>query len=87
MRAALVPETRSRLKELHPRVSAQLRFQILADGARDSANRAGLVTCGAVGPALAALRSKKALKREMEELIRFAASERYFQLRQRALGR
>ncbi|HLT31607.1 MAG TPA: hypothetical protein VK013_16335 [Myxococcaceae bacterium] len=87
MRAALVPEIRSRLKELHPRVSAQLRFQILADGARDSANRAGLVTCGAVGPALAALRSKKALKREMEELIRFAASERYFQLRQRALGR
>ena len=87
VRDALSLQTRQRLELIYPRVSEDLRFPVLADGARDSANRAGLVTCGAVGPALAALRSKKALEREMAELLRFAASERYFQLRQRALGR
>jgi hypothetical protein len=53
----------------------------MADAARDSSNRAGLIACGTVGPALAALRMKRALEREVVELVRFAASERYFQLR------
>nr|WP_224241813.1 hypothetical protein [Hyalangium gracile] len=53
----------------------------MADAARDSSNRAGLIACGAVGPALAALKMKRALEREVVELVRFAASERYFQLR------
>ena len=62
--------------------SATRQFDVsaLADAARDSANRAGLIACGAVGPALAALRLKRALEREVIELVRFAASERYFQL-------
>jgi hypothetical protein len=34
-----------------------------------------------------ALRAKKALPAEMTELVRFAASERYLQLRGRVLGR
>ena len=87
LRDALSLRARQRLEILYPRVSNELRYVALADAARDSANRAGLVACGAVGPALAALRSKKALEREMVELIRFATSERYFQLRQRAVGR
>ena len=53
----------------------------MADAARDSSNRAGLIACGGVGPALASLRMKRALEREQVELVRFAASERYFQLR------
>jgi tetratricopeptide (TPR) repeat protein len=58
----------------------QFDMSALADAARDSANRAGLIACGAVGPALMALRLKRALEREVIELVRFAASERYFQL-------
>ncbi|HLK99025.1 MAG TPA: hypothetical protein VK539_00495 [Myxococcaceae bacterium] len=58
----------------------QFDVSALADAARDSANRAGLIACGAVGPALMALRLKRALQREVIELVRFAASERYFQL-------
>jgi tetratricopeptide (TPR) repeat protein len=59
----------------------QFDVSALADAARDSANRAGLIACGGVGSVLAALRMKRALEREVVELVRFAASERYFQLR------
>ena len=42
--------------------------------------------CGAVGPALTALKAKKALNSELLELIRFASSERYVALRNRRAG-
>ncbi|WP_256560823.1 hypothetical protein [Pyxidicoccus xibeiensis] len=53
----------------------------LADAARDSANRAGLVASGSVGPALAVLRARRNQDAELVELLRFAASERYLELR------
>ena len=59
----------------------------LTEGARHSANRAGLVVCGGVAPAVEALRAKKALTSEMIELIRFAASDAYLEMRGRTLGR
>ncbi|MFL5348554.1 MAG: tetratricopeptide repeat protein [Hyalangium sp.] len=66
---------------LYGPATRQFDVSAMADAARDSANRAGLIACGAVGPALAALKMKRALEREVVELVRFAASERYFQLR------
>lgn len=74
-----------RIKPLLKTVLPRIDVGRLADGARHSANRAGLVVCGGVAPALAALRAKKALPAEMIELVRFAASERYLQLRGRVL--
>jgi tetratricopeptide (TPR) repeat protein len=76
-----------RVRELLPQVSKKLDVSRLVDGARHSANRAGLVVCGGIAPAVNALRTKKALPAEMTELVRFAASERYLQLRGRVLGR
>ncbi len=70
-----------RAAALYGPATRQFDVSAMADAARDSANRAGLIACGAVGPALAALKMKRALEREMVELVRFAASERYFQLR------
>ncbi|MFY0573658.1 hypothetical protein ACN28S_04160 [Cystobacter fuscus] len=66
--------------------SAQREFDAaaLAEAARHSANRAGLVAGGGPGPALAALRQLKSSEPECIELVRFSASERYLPLR--ALG-
>jgi tetratricopeptide (TPR) repeat protein len=76
----LQPRQIERAQALFATATRQFDVAALADAARDSANRAGLIACGAVGPALAALRLKRALEREVIELVRFAASERYFQL-------
>ncbi|MFO0594553.1 MAG: hypothetical protein U0228_04595 [Myxococcaceae bacterium] len=76
-----------RLRTLVRSVGTRLDLGALAEGARHSANRAGLVVCGGIAPAIASLRAKKALPSEMTELIRFAASERYLQLRNRNLPR
>jgi hypothetical protein len=81
MRESLTPQQIDQAAALFGPATRDFNVTALADAARDSSNRAGLVTCGAVGPALAALRMKRALEREIVELVRFAASERYFQLR------
>jgi hypothetical protein len=81
MRESLTPQQVEQAAELFGPATRDFNVSALADAARDSSNRAGLVACGAVGPALAALRMKRALEREMVELVRFAASERYFGLR------
>ncbi|WNG14963.1 tetratricopeptide repeat protein [Cystobacter fuscus] len=89
------PESRVVRDALHPRAreralglleSAQREFDAaaLAEAARHSANRAGLVAGGGPGPALAALRQLKSSETECIELVRFSASERYLPLR--ALG-
>ncbi|SEU15383.1 tetratricopeptide repeat protein [Stigmatella erecta] len=81
VRETLTPAQLSRASALFDAATRQFDVSALADAARDSANRAGLVACGSVGPAIASLRMKRALEREVVELVRFAASERYFQLR------
>lgn len=81
VREVLTPSQLSRAAALFDSATRQFDVSALADAARDSANRAGLVACGSVGPAIASLRMKRALEREVVELVRFAASERYFQLR------
>ncbi|MBI3181751.1 MAG: hypothetical protein HYZ28_06375 [Myxococcales bacterium] len=86
VRDSLPPKGLERIRELFERNAKSLSLRALADGARHSSNRAGLVVCGGVAPALAALRAKKALQSEIAELVRFAASERYLQLRTRRLG-
>jgi tetratricopeptide (TPR) repeat protein len=86
------PESRVVRDALHPKAhdralmlldSAQKDFDAsaLADAARHSTNRVGLVACGGPGPAVAALRAHKASEQELMELVRFAASERYLPLR------
>jgi hypothetical protein len=75
-----------RVRKLFRDQESELDFAVLQLAARHSANRAGLVTCGAVGPALTALKAKKALNSELLELIRFASSERYVALRNRKGG-
>lgn len=87
MRDALPSTAWERVKALTSSVGSRLDVGQLAEGARHTANRAGLVVCGAVGPALAALKVKKALPPEVTELVRFAASERYLQLRGRYVER
>jgi tetratricopeptide (TPR) repeat protein len=87
VRGGLPVKGMDRLKQLYERVGGNLNLGVLSEGARHSANRAGLVVCGGVAPALAALRAKKALASEMIELVRFAASDRYLQLRLRKLGK
>ncbi len=72
---------RERFKHLVRTGTAVSNLASLAEGARHSVNRAGLVVCGGVAPALAALREKKALPSEMIELVQFASSETYLQLR------
>ncbi|MBK7862790.1 MAG: tetratricopeptide repeat protein [Archangiaceae bacterium] len=86
VRDAISPRLLERLKQLYDRNGRRLEVQKLQEGARHSANRAGLVVCGGIAPALAALRAKKALESELLEVVRFAASERYLNLRGRRLG-
>lgn len=84
---AVAPRAWERVRQLIARVGRKLNYSQLAEGARYSSNRAGLVVCGGIAPAVAALRVKRALPAEMMELVRFAASERYLQLRSRNLPR
>jgi tetratricopeptide (TPR) repeat protein len=86
VRDSLAPKSMPRLKQLFERVGRAMPLARLVEGARHSVNRAGLVVCGGVAPALAALRAKKSLEAEVADLVRFAASERYLQLRSRRLG-
>jgi cellulose synthase operon protein C len=74
-----------RFKELLSTAASNLDLAALAEGARHSANRAGLVVCGGIGPAIAALRAKRALESELIEMVRFASSERYLGIRSRAI--
>lgn len=87
IREALPARSHERLKVLWPKVARTLDLGSLMEGARHSVNRAGLVVCGGIAPAIASLRAKKALPVEVTELVRFAASERYLQLRNRRLGK
>jgi tetratricopeptide (TPR) repeat protein len=87
VRDGLPPKGWERLKQLYERVGRNLDLAALSEAARHSANRAGLIVAGGVAPALAALRAKKALGSEMMELVRFAGSERYLNVRMRKLGR
>jgi cellulose synthase operon protein C len=87
IRDALQPRSYERLKTLWPRVAKSVDLSALMEGARHTVNRAGLVVCGGIAPAIASLRLKKALPGEVTELVRFAASEVYLQLRNRRLGK
>lgn len=80
---ALPTKAIPRIRELLAGAGRKLQLSVLSEAARHSANRAGLVVAGGVAPALAALQAKKALESELVELIRFAASERYLQIRAR----
>ena len=53
----------------------------LTEGARHTANRAGLLVAGGVAPAVTALRAKRESTEELIELLRFAASNKYLGLR------
>ena len=80
IRDGLPAEARGRLNELLVSLGRKLKLDALLEGSRHSVNRAGLVVCGGLGPALHALKAKKALKTELEELVRFAMSDEYFAL-------
>ncbi len=84
-REFLPEKSMDRMKQIIAAHKKELPLQMLAMGARHSVNRAGLVVSGGVGPVLTALRTKKAPTAEVTELVRFAASERYLQLRSRRL--
>ncbi len=82
LRDSLPAKARERAAKLLEPGMRKLDIPSLAEAARHSANRAGLVVCGGVVPALAVLRGRRALEQEVVELVRFAASERYLQLRE-----
>ena len=81
VRESLSPRALERAVALVEPGTRDFNASALADAARDSANRAGLVACGSVGPALAVLRARHNPDAELVELLRFAASERYLELR------
>lgn len=85
IREAVPARAWDRVRQLFKSAARKLDYSALSEGARHSANRAGLVVCGGIAPAIAALRAKKALPTEMTELVRFAASERYLQMRSRMI--
>ncbi|WP_233261929.1 tetratricopeptide repeat protein [Vitiosangium sp. GDMCC 1.1324] len=81
VREALHPRARERALVLLEAAQREFDAAALAEAARHSANRAGLVACGGPGPAVAALRALKSSEQELVELVRFSASERYLPLR------
>lgn len=81
VRESLSPRALERAVALLEPGTQDFNASALADAARDSANRAGLVACGGMGPALAVLRARHNPDAELVELLRFAASERYLELR------
>jgi tetratricopeptide (TPR) repeat protein len=81
VREALHPNARARALALLESAQREFDAAALAEAARHSANRAGLVACGGPGPAVAALRALKSSEQELVELVRFSASERYLPLR------
>lgn len=80
LRILLGPNLR-RIRELRRQIADSLDIDALAQAARHSVNRAGLVVAGGVAPALRGLEAKRASEGERIELLRFAASERYLRLR------
>ncbi|AEI62255.1 hypothetical protein [Corallococcus macrosporus] len=81
VRESLSPRALERALTLLEPGTQNFKASALADAARDSANRAGLVACGGIGPALTVLRARRGNEAELVELLRFAASERYLPLR------
>ncbi|OJT18274.1 hypothetical protein BO221_39965 [Archangium sp. Cb G35] len=81
VREALHPNARARALTLLESAQKEFDAAALAEAARHSANRAGLVACGGPGTAVAALRALKSSEQELVELVRFSASERYLPLR------
>jgi tetratricopeptide (TPR) repeat protein len=81
VRDALHPKSHERARVLLESAQGDFDATALAEAARHSANRTGLVACGGPGPAVAALRALKSSEQELTELVRFAASERYLPLR------
>ncbi|WP_052312947.1 hypothetical protein [Corallococcus coralloides] len=81
VRESLSPRALERAALLMEPGTRDFDASLLVAAARDSANRAGLVACGGPGPALTVLRARRPNDSELEELVRFAASERYLALR------
>ncbi|MBZ4375295.1 hypothetical protein [Corallococcus sp. AS-1-6] len=81
VRESLSPRALERAALLMEPGTRDFDASLLVAAARDSANRAGLVACGGPGPALTVLRARRPHDSELEELVRFAASERYLALR------
>ncbi|WP_375756846.1 hypothetical protein [Corallococcus exercitus] len=84
VRESLSPRALERAALLMEPGTRDFDASLLVAAARDSANRAGLVACGGPGPALTVLRARRPHDSELEELVRFAASERYLALRDAA---
>ncbi|NOJ98491.1 hypothetical protein HMI51_36855, partial [Corallococcus coralloides] len=84
VRESLSPRALERAALLMEPGTRDFDASLLVAAARDSANRAGLVACGGPGPALTVLRARRPNDSELEELVRFAASERYLALRDAA---
>jgi tetratricopeptide (TPR) repeat protein len=81
VRESLSPRALERAALLMEPGTRDFDASLLVSAARDSANRAGLVASGGPGPALTVLRARRPHESELEELVRFAASERYLALR------
>ncbi|WP_222595312.1 hypothetical protein [Corallococcus exiguus] len=81
VRESLSPRALERAALLMEPGTRDFDANLLVAAARDSANRAGLVACGGPGPSLTVLRARRPNDSELEELVRFAASERYLALR------
>ena len=81
VRDSLHPAARERAQSLLEKAQQDFDPTALADAARHSDNRAGVITCGGVGAALTVLRNLKTSDQDLVELVRFAASERYLPLR------
>ncbi|MBN9687879.1 MULTISPECIES: hypothetical protein [unclassified Corallococcus] len=84
VRESLSPRALERAALLMEPGTRDFDASLLVAAARDSANRAGLVACGGPGPALTVLRARRPHDSELEEMVRFAASERYLALRDAA---
>ncbi len=74
---------RPTLLEIRKRMEREgrsVRWERLQEGARHTANRAGFLLAGGLLPSLRALKAKRARSTEIVELVRFAASQRFFEL-------
>jgi hypothetical protein len=74
LRAQLPEAVREQLLPRLGCLEEELNLDALAMASRHAANRAGLAACGSVGAAVQALRAKRGLEEELEELLRFALS-------------
>ncbi|MEN9799205.1 MAG: hypothetical protein RL653_2901 [Pseudomonadota bacterium] len=74
LRAQLPEPLREQLLPRLGSLEEEITLDALAMASRHAANRAGLAACGSVGAAVQALRAKRGLEEELEELLRFALS-------------